>query len=420
MLLGGWLAALALAAAVAPSASAATTPSGLRDEGRFLTGAPAQSLGYGRALGTWSPQRIAAAPPLEFAGDGSTGVELGSPRRAPLSPAAVPFSSAQISHPERYPNRVHGKLVGTFAGLGDFACSATVLSSGSASLISTAGHCAYDPGSGRVASNLAFVPGFAVVGGSPSVPYGVWPVRKLILTRGWVRGAELDYDFSMMRTARRPEGLLQDLVGARGIGFNQPRKLALEAYGYPAQGRRSYDGNRLIRCKSRQLRDPFHNGGPRGRGLKCDQQQGASGGGWVAQHSFVVSNTSHGYPRLSSNKFYGPYYGSAAKAMYRADRPGWPSIGPVRCGGRVATIIGSDARDRIRGTSRKDVIATLGGDDVVSGRGGNDVVCAGAGDDAVDGGGGRDRIDGGPGSDRCGKERGGKRLRRCEGRGKRG
>jgi hypothetical protein len=79
---------------------------------------------------------------------------------------------------------------------------------------------------------------------------------------------------------------------------------------------------------------------------------------------------------------------SAAKA---AARP--------KCQGRRATVVGTKANDRIRGTRRADVIVAKGGNDRINGRGGKDVICAGDGDDVVMGGGGADRLDGGPGSD---------------------
>ena len=76
------------------------------------------------------------------------------------------------------------------------------------------------------------------------------------------------------------------------------------------------------------------------------------------------------------------------------------TVVPARCGGRVATLVGTAGRDTLRGTSGRDVIAGLGGNDVIEGRGGNDVLCGGAGRDTIRGGGGRDTLRGGPGRDR--------------------
>jgi len=95
----------------------------------------------------------------------------------------------------------------------------------------------------------------------------------------------------------------------------------------------------------------------------------------------------------------------------------------VRCGGKVATIVGTEGKDVLRGTPGPDVIAGLGGNDTLKGRGGNDVICGGPGNDKLSGGAGKDRLfgeagkdklNGGAGKDRCvggpGKDKG----RGCE------
>ncbi len=71
-----------------------------------------------------------------------------------------------------------------------------------------------------------------------------------------------------------------------------------------------------------------------------------------------------------------------------------------RCGGRDATIVGSDGNDVLVGTARGDVIWAGPGDDVIESLGGNDVICGGPGDDVAYAGRGNDRVFGGPGDDR--------------------
>ena len=71
-----------------------------------------------------------------------------------------------------------------------------------------------------------------------------------------------------------------------------------------------------------------------------------------------------------------------------------------KCHGRTATIVGSQAGDRLKGTPKADVIAGLGGRDTISALGGNDLVCAGKGSDTVKGGGGKDKLYGEQGNDR--------------------
>jgi uncharacterized delta-60 repeat protein len=84
--------------------------------------------------------------------------------------------------------------------------------------------------------------------------------------------------------------------------------------------------------------------------------------------------------------------------------------GPPRCAGRRATIVGTAAGDRLRGTRRRDVIVSLGGRDSIRSLGGDDIVCAGSGNDTVFGGRGNDRLGGGSGNDRLFGESGRDRL----------
>ena len=89
-----------------------------------------------------------------------------------------------------------------------------------------------------------------------------------------------------------------------------------------------------------------------------------------------------------------------------------PEPEPATCGGRVATITGTDAAETIPGTPGPDVIAALGGDDVVKAGGGADLVCGGAGNDRLSGQGGRDTLLGEDGKDRL---NGGKKRDLCDG-----
>jgi TolB protein len=86
----------------------------------------------------------------------------------------------------------------------------------------------------------------------------------------------------------------------------------------------------------------------------------------------------------------------------REEVPAWQSI--FSCGGRQATIVGTDAGEKLKGTKGADVIVGNGGNDKIKGLGGRDRLCGGAG---------RDRLAGGKGAkDLCrgqaGKDFGGK------------
>ena len=89
------------------------------------------------------------------------------------------------------------------------------------------------------------------------------------------------------------------------------------------------------------------------------------------------------------------------------------TVEPPRCGGKLATIVGSGRRDVLKGSFAGDVIAGLGGNDVIRGGGGGDVVCGGKGGDRLIGGKGTDRLNGQAGADTCLGGPGRDRLKSC-------
>ena len=89
------------------------------------------------------------------------------------------------------------------------------------------------------------------------------------------------------------------------------------------------------------------------------------------------------------------------------------AVEPPKCGGKLATIVGSTGRDRLVGSRFDDVIAGLGGGDTIDGGRGDDIVCGGPGGDELDGDSGRDRLDGQGGNDDCSGGPGRDRERSC-------
>lgn len=108
------------------------------------------------------------------------------------------------------------------------------------------------------------------------------------------------------------------------------------------------------------------------------EEPGAAGGAVVAPSPPVVPD---GY-ELAADELGGP-------------EPG----GKARCRGSVATIVGTNGSDVLRGTAGDDVIVARGGRDTIRGRGGDDVICGGKGADLIRGGPGDDVIWSGPGRD---------------------
>ncbi len=77
-------------------------------------------------------------------------------------------------------------------------------------------------------------------------------------------------------------------------------------------------------------------------------------------------------------------------------RPGPPN---AKCGGKAATIVGTNGKNTLVGTNKADVIAGLGGNDTIKGKGGKDIICGGKGKDKLIGGKGRDKLFGQAGRD---------------------
>ena len=94
--------------------------------------------------------------------------------------------------------------------------------------------------------------------------------------------------------------------------------------------------------------------------------------------------------------------------------PGSAASAAKSCGGRQATITGTNGNDAIQGTGRGDVIWAGGGNDRVRGGSGKDTICGKGGRDILRGGSGNDRLIGGPGNDLCLGEGGTDRIRSCE------
>jgi streptogramin lyase len=75
-------------------------------------------------------------------------------------------------------------------------------------------------------------------------------------------------------------------------------------------------------------------------------------------------------------------------------------IEPPKCKRKMATIVGSTKRDKLKGSKFGDVIVGLKGNDKIKGGKGRDLICGGKGKDKLKGQGGRDKLNGGPGKDK--------------------
>ena len=79
--------------------------------------------------------------------------------------------------------------------------------------------------------------------------------------------------------------------------------------------------------------------------------------------------------------------------------PDWSRV-PLECQGKVATVVGTNFKDELKGTGDKDVIVAMGGEDKVSAKGGNDIICGNGGPDQLKGSDGKDKLFGAAGADK--------------------
>jgi len=291
----------------------------------------------------WTKARMRAAEPADVALPGTADVDASVPNGTAAEPSYVPAapagssapvellagtssserslfgSSREIPDPSAPGIRAHGKVFFTIPGEGDFVCSGTAVNSRNRSVVWTAGHCVFDAGpsdegyTNRFSTNFIFVPAYR----DGAAPFGRWTAKRLATTDPWRDRASLKYDLGAAVVRRHEGGRLQRVVGARGIGFNQPRDQVLQAIGYPQE--LPFNGQREFRCTGAPVGSDDPGGaGPRTTRIRCDMTGGSSGGGWIAGTT-LLSVTSYGYG-TDPGYLYGPYMAGTAKELYKSVR----------------------------------------------------------------------------------------------------
>jgi V8-like Glu-specific endopeptidase len=270
----------------------------------------------------WTPKRMENAKPAPLltvpADDGSS----------PTPVAAPPVTAFELTDTLSFPNRVHGKVFFTKPAQpppNSYVCSGTAVLASNDSTVITAGHCVND--SGVWSTNFAFVPGYR----NGSAPYGVWAASDESAPSGWVGSGNFRYDVGAAVMARNSSGQeLEDVVGGRGILFNQSTNQQFRSHGYPQAA--PFDGSKLYACDAATTfpDNPSPAIGPSTMGIACDMTGGSSGGGWVVTdgsgNGYVESVNSYKYPSTPAFMF-GPYFGDVIAALYssiESEPPGVP------------------------------------------------------------------------------------------------
>lgn len=277
----------------------------------------------------WTPERMSEARPAKVVLPGDPAA-LDSGTSGPETKAGpIPYTRYELPNTTAFPERVHGKVFFTKPGIGNYVCSGTVVNGSNDSTVMTAGHCVY--GGSGFWTNWVFVPGYR----NGSAPFGTWTASTLFAPSGWTTTAiapdppnpNYKFDYAAAVINRNSAGLeLEDVVGARGIAFNQSTNQHFISHGYPAAplpppSPPTFDGSKLWACESDFGGLDLNLGGvgPPTMAIGCDMTGGSSGGGWVitdaSGNAFVNSVNSYKYGPEPEMMF-GPYFDSTTQMLF--------------------------------------------------------------------------------------------------------
>ena len=266
---------------------------------------------------SWTPEVASPARSLPAAPEihaPASSVSSRSPAGSRSLLDHIPFTRSLIPDPSVDPFVSHGKLFLEYRN-GLTQCSGTVVASNNASVIVTAAHCLVDSITGATPERVQFAPGYNL----GNAPFGLWDATAFGVTRQWARSvtagnADARYDVGAVVLATNETGQkIEDVVGARGISFNQPPRRLFDSYGYPAV--HPFDGESLWVCDSEtsDLLDLFPH--PRPHGIGCDMTPGSSGGGWLLPNGNV--NSVNSFKLLNHpDIMYGPQFGTSTRKLY--------------------------------------------------------------------------------------------------------
>ena len=275
--------------------------------------------------GYWTKARVAKVKPapLPEAAPGALPNLRAQPRagrplrvqpQAPTVGSQRPVRKAlPVLDPTQYPYSANGLVLFNMGG-GSYGCSGTVIASPNQSVVFTAGHCVNDGGPhGPWANHFVFAPGYH----DGIAPFGYFKAREIWSTGPWLNSGNFSYDMGAVVLQRRAGQTVGSVAGSRGIAFNQDRNQTYDAFGYPGGG--VFDGEHQEECLSPFLRNDTSTNLPLTFAITCDMTEGASGGGWIIGDHFENGLTSYGYTN-EPNALYSPYFGNAAKGLWRKVR----------------------------------------------------------------------------------------------------
>jgi hypothetical protein len=281
----------------------------------------------------WTPARMRAATPRDFAFDSVRGYHVVPNAKPGGGGGGGTTTGASWPNGTGAVYKATGKVYFEMGGSG-YVCSGTSLSntrSGTDGVVITAGHCAYDETAGAFAANWLFIPQFD---SNPtftcgSTAFGCWTARALVVHNGYAsaggfnnQAVQYDWAFAAVRGGGKTDGANLDLDATVGSFTHQATEMALNttasAFGYPAAGK--YHGKDLTYCQGPTTRDG--NAGTNNYKLACNMTGGSSGGPWFSgfdatgNAGTIRSLNSYGYSGQSF--MYGPIFNTNTTSTYNA------------------------------------------------------------------------------------------------------
>ncbi len=287
-----------------------------------------------RIVNYWTPARVRAAIPRDFAFDAARGVHQ-VPNAKPQPPGGGGGNTTGASWPNGTGKvyKATGKVLFTMGG-SQYVCSGTALSNsrgGTDGVVITAGHCAYDETARAFATNWLFVPQFD---SNPtftcaSTAFGCWTAKALVVHNGFAsagsfnnQAVRYDWALAVVGGGGKTSGANLDLDTQVGNFGYQASEMTLNttasAFGYPAAGK--YHGKDLTYCQGPTTRDA--NAGTNNYKLACNMTGGSSGGPWFSgfdasgNAGTIRSLNSYGYSGQSF--MYGPIFNSTTTSTVNA------------------------------------------------------------------------------------------------------
>lgn len=271
----------------------------------------------------WTPERLAAAKPMDLILPSSSNKTLSSSSNMTIgSPSSVVGLTALHNGTRKRAISRNGQQVHTTGKVfwqteqGMASCSAAVVSSKSGDLIVTAAHCVYDTDTQTWFNNnnWVFIPAFSNYNG----PYGTWTARSFLVNPAWISSGDYNYDVAFVALSTLNGRHIRDVVGAQGIAFNQPRSAYTYSFGYPSN---LDSGLYLKSCVGFTRNSPFLWNNYAGQGLSCNMGRGCSGGPWMQDVDdatgigYVTSVNSFTIDNIP-NVMNGPYFETNIKSLY--------------------------------------------------------------------------------------------------------